>query len=579
MRRSHLVTALVAAALGAAAPALGQSPVKAPDPIAAGAAVGTGDRVAFARVERGATPRLLVTFADLPRAAEVADRLAGLGPPAPALPEAGVWTVRPTRSGAARDDALARPQVVSAEWSLRRAGTARPAAKGDPPAYTDPLFTPASQWGLSSPGTTWGPDLTAAGPRPRIAILDSGIDRAHPEWAAPGLLVDPFSALGGDPTAGDGGLTGHGTHVAGIAAAPADGVGVVGVAPARGDAQVIPVQVADAYGDVEDADMISGIRWAVRHGARVVNISAGGPGYARALQETIDWAASQGAVVVAAVGNEGEDVNTLNYPAAYRRVIGVGAECDGGVTPECPAAYGVARFSNYNRSVDVIAPGVNILSTVPVRVRSGAVTPGYGLKDGTSMSTPYVTGVVALVQAAHGNALSPFQVLRQLQNTATDLPPAGRDPRSGHGLVNPRAAVSLPAPADDLDEVNDDIKWVGRDAGPAERRPPLALQASIDAVEDPDDVYAVDARRGDLVRATLTHDRGQLDLYLWDSRARSVRTSPANLRRNLLRFSGRKGARRQVVVQRIERSGRYYLDVYARAGRDDYRLDVVRRTP
>ncbi len=93
-------------------------------------------------------------------------------------------------------------------------------------------------------------------------------------------------------------------------------MGIVGVAPAAaGTAPVIPVQIADQNGDSSDLTIIRGIRWAVNNGAKVINISAGGIGYSRAFQDTILWASSKGALVVASVGNQGQDVNSLNYPA------------------------------------------------------------------------------------------------------------------------------------------------------------------------------------------------------------------------------------------------------------------------
>ena len=227
--------------------------------------------------------------------------------------------------------------------------------------------------------------------------------------------------------------------MAGIAAAPANGVGVVGVAPAvQGAAPVIPVQIADRDGSSTDETMMRGIRHAVLNGAKVINISAGGPGYSQAFQDTVFWATARGALIVASVGNQGQDVNALNFPAGYRRVLGVGAQCDAIVTFDCPRPFGVATFSNYNRTVDVIAPGVNVLSSVPRRVNERVVAPGYALKDGTSMAAPYVTGVASLVQAANGGTLSPYQLARHLKNTATDIGTAGRDDTSGYGVVNPR---------------------------------------------------------------------------------------------------------------------------------------------
>src|SRR5690606_28620003 len=133
---------------------------------------------------------------------------------------------------------------------------APPPPLGPAPAITDPLLVSGAQWGLQ-PRSGWGPDLTATGPRPRIAILDSGVDPAHEEWGGPASpLIAPRSTLRGDADASDHGLSGHGTHVAGIAAAPANGVGVTGVAPgAAGAAQVIPVQIADRAGSSTDETM------------------------------------------------------------------------------------------------------------------------------------------------------------------------------------------------------------------------------------------------------------------------------------------------------------------------------------
>jgi subtilisin family serine protease len=552
--------------------ALAAGPAKPVDPAAV-----PGARVSF-ELTRPSTPHLLVTFADTPSAATARARLAGLGRIAAVVPEAGIWSAKPRDVSRARDRALARDGVTGVEWSRARASEQAPpppAPLGTPGIVTDPLFTPTAQWGLLT-RTSWGADLTTIAERPRIAILDSGIDPTHEEWGGPASpLVAPRSTLRNDGNAVDHGLTGHGTHVAGIAAAPVNGVGIVGVAPAGASAQVIPVQIADQNGDSSDLTIIRGIRWAVRHGAKVINISAGGVGYSRAFQDTILWASSRGALVVASVGNQGQDVNVLNYPAAYRRVLGVGAQCDGIATYDCPRPFGVATFSTHNRSVDVIAPGVNVLSTVPLRVSERVVRPGYALKDGTSMAAPFVAGVAALVMASNRGALSGYQVMSQIQNTATDIGSRGRDDFSGHGVVNPRAAVTLNAPADDTDEVNDDVKWVSRAISLNQRRP-ATIKASADRVEDPDDVYAVRLRKGERLRMDLFHRRGTLDLYLWNPGTRTVSTGENNLARHLVRFrSGVK--RRTVMTVTAPKAGRYYVNVFARAGKSTYTLRLTRK--
>ena len=112
----------------------------------------------------------------------------------------------------------------------------------------------------------------------------------------------------------------------------------MGVAPASAtDGQVIPVQIADNEGASTDETMIKGIRHAANNGAKVINISAGGPGYSRAFQDTVLWATRKGALIVASVGNQGQDINALNFPAGYSRVLGVGAQCDGNGHLRLPA--------------------------------------------------------------------------------------------------------------------------------------------------------------------------------------------------------------------------------------------------
>jgi hypothetical protein len=527
------------------------------------------------------TQTLLLTFADTPRRAAAERRVGDLGRVEPILPEAGIWALSPNDPRSARAAALRRPAVRTAEPAPVRtkdelARPAPPRPPGPTLGLTDRFFTPGLQWGLFG-NTGWGTDLLSSLPRPRIAILDTGVDATHEEWSGPASpLVAPRSTFRGDNDASDIGDTGHGTHVAGIAAAPANGLGIVGVAPgAARQAEVIPIQIANAAGKSSEDTMIRGIRHAILNGARVINISAGGCTYSQAFQDTVLWATERGALIVASVGNEGDDVNNLNFPAGYRRVLGVGAQCDGAVSFRCPTPFGVASFSNHNSSVDVIAPGVNVLSSVPRRVTDDAIEPGYALKTGTSMAAPYVSGVAALIMAANPDRLSPGQVMRQIENTATDLPPSGRDSRTGYGVVNARAAVTLTAPADDADEVNDDIKWIDGLTRVTQAGGPLAIEATADRHEDPDDVYAVTLAKGQRLRIVLTHRKGVFDVYLWGPATKTVATGPRNLERNLVRFRGG-AAKRKVVVYRAQRAGRHFVDIYARSGRDTYRLTLTK---
>lgn len=588
-RSRALPAALAGAALLAAAPALSGAVgiAKEPDPVREAASAGSSARVHAAA---GGVRTLLVTYGRPPHPAAARRLLAPLGTVRPVVPEAGVWGVAVPpgpRAARARAAALARPGVAGAEWSMVRATDQMhqmPAAPGDgtapsPPEVpglgpvTDPLFE-QFQWGLTPPSRAprWSIGLTDGGEPTRIAVLDSGVDRDHPEWR--GRLVHPRDTIRRNPDADDHGFSGHGTHVAGIAAAPADGIGIVGVSPTS---EVIPVRIANPEGRSTDAGMIAGIRWAVIRGAKVINISAGGPDPTLAFAETVLWATDRGALIVASVGNEGLDSRgrTVNYPAGYPRVIGVAAQCDRSRSSFCRRPYGRAAFSNANRSVDLVAPGVNVVSTVPRRVSSDIGVPGYTLKSGTSMAAPYVTGVAALIQSANGNALSPHQVSRQLILTASRIERAGRTLRTGYGLVDPTAAVRSAPPPDDADEVNDDIRWVGRPLDPP-RGEPHRFDASVDHREDREDVYPVVVRRGERLDVIVRYRTGRVDLYLWGPGTRTVATEGDNVRRNLV--ATRLGTvRTKRITLTPDRPGIQYVNVYSRAGRSDYRAVITVR--
>jgi len=559
---------------------------------------------------------LLVTFKDRPTVSQADRRLRGLGRTRPLVPEAGVWSLTPRRPALARAAALLRPRVAAADWSLVRrtdelsrptrpdSAAAMlellPASPDAPPTVnaaavptepspvpppltptpvapiTDPYYVQGRQWALTR--GRWLPDITGFPSRPPIAILDAGVDIHHEEWSGPNSpLIFPRSTVRDDDNADDWGHTGHGTHVAGIAAAPINGVGIIGIAPgAAGTAPVIPVQISDPDGQSTDETMIAGIRWAVVHGAKVINISAGGPGYSQAFQNTVDWAFRRGVLIVASVGNEGEGHDALiNYPAGYAHVLGVGAQCDDVVDPpDCLRPYAPAAFTSHNRSLDLIAPGVDILSSVPPRVTDRQVAPGYALKDGTSMAAPFVAGAAALVFAANPTA-TPYQVMRQLENTATDIGPRGRDDTSGYGILNTLAAVTLPLPQDDPGEVNDDVRFVASQASLKETGHPTVIRAAIDHNDDPDDVYPVLLRRGETVRAVVTSTSGFLNLYLWRPRTRTVAAQGGEkFRTNVVDYVGKRGARRQVLVAKAPATGRYYLNVYARQGGGRYTLSI-----
>ncbi|MCU6797130.1 S8 family serine peptidase [Paenibacillus sp. WQ 127069] len=272
-----------------------------------------------------------------------------------------------------------------------------------------------------------------------IAIVDSGVDLNHPDLKDSlergANFVNPSL-----PTANANDDNGHGTHVAGIAAAITNnGIGIAGVA---GGVRILPIKVTNAKGTGNSRSIGLGIIEAADRGASVINLSLGGDSIDPYLQDAIQYAQKKGAVVVAASGNESNHATGVHapvaYPAAYPGVISVGAidepETDD-ITNNNTGAYRYAYFTNTGPELKVVASGVNIYSTVP----GGA----NDMKSGTSMATPYVTGLAAMLKAANPK-LNADQIQTIIINTATDLGVPGRDDIYGNGLIDGVRAFTTP---------------------------------------------------------------------------------------------------------------------------------------
>ena len=257
-----------------------------------------------------------------------------------------------------------------------------------------------------------------------VAILDTGYTAGHPDLAGV-RIVAPFNEITHTTDVTDG--SGHGTHVLGtIAARTNNGVGVAGIAPG---VSIMPVKVCSDDGNCWNSNVLAGVEYAIEHGASVINLSLGSGLNKAAVadsQQTYDDAAEAGVVVVAAAGNTGDA--TLEYPASFNHVISVAATDDATTNPDAAAA-----FSTRNALVDIAAPGVSILSTIP-----GG---GYGSWSGTSMATPHVTAVAALVRSVNPT-FTATQVETALEQTAVDLGAAGRDDVFGYGRLDAAAALA-----------------------------------------------------------------------------------------------------------------------------------------
>ncbi|MGM0370212.1 MAG: S8 family serine peptidase [Bacillota bacterium] len=259
-----------------------------------------------------------------------------------------------------------------------------------------------------------------------IAVVDTGIIPDHPD------LDINISSHGYDVIDDDGepydlsfnsGVRGHGTHVAGIIGAR--GNNELGVAGTNWTVTILPIRVlGDNRGDT--STVTAGIEYAVNNGADIINLSLGGDIKDPNLKEAIDRAVEEEILVFAAAGNDGAD--TVLYPAAYDNVVAVGA-----VDQENQHS----SYSNYGPQLDLVAPGDNIYSTYGHYTNPGFDT-DYQVMSGTSMATPYVSGIAGLLLA---KGVSPARVVQRLKTTARDLGSTGIDEKYGYGLVDAYGAM------------------------------------------------------------------------------------------------------------------------------------------
>ncbi len=324
-------------------------------------------------------------------------------------------------------------------------------------ATNDPLF--GQQWSLGQINAepAWA---TSTGAGATIAILDTGVDLDHPDLA--GKIAGGATFIGCTETGpcgnGDwesGGEVGtghpHGTHVAGSAAAiTGNGEGIAGVAP---DSSLLAVKVLGADGGTFD-EIAAGIRWATDNGADVINMSLGALPGAQALaitgaldatRDAVAYAVANGVTVVAAAGNDfasicGEpafDPNILCVVSTDRNELRSAFSnfaIDGSITNAVAAPGGAAFLSCAD----------DVISTVPVGSEGacGAGTPGYDAYAGTSMATPHVAGVAALLHAQGRSNLAVVDALKATaHNPVTGLRGVW-DPVYGHGIVDAAAAVA-----------------------------------------------------------------------------------------------------------------------------------------
>jgi len=286
-----------------------------------------------------------------------------------------------------------------------------------PAAYpNDPMF--GRQYALKVTQAQAGWNTTKGNPRVLIGVVDSGVDVNHPDLK--GKIADVFNGADNNKDVVD--HVGHGTHVAGIAAASThNAIGIAGVAP---DCGILAVKVSSGTsGSPSTAGIANGIMWAADNGAQVINLSLGSRRESAAITEAVRYALSKNIVVVAASGNDSGRIQS--YPAATQGVLAVGS------TDE---RDGRSRFSNYGPWISVTAPGSNILSTFPYNSNLIGQTE-YGAISGTSMASPFVAGLAGLIRSQYPTM--PAAMVKQvLEASADDKGAPGFDEEFGHGRVN-----------------------------------------------------------------------------------------------------------------------------------------------
>ncbi|KON80960.1 S8 family serine peptidase [Azoarcus sp. PA01] len=369
--------------------------------------------------------------------------------PRPGLPEAALEKILKAHGGKSvgRIDAIdvhivqlppnASEKAVAALLSKNKhLKFAEPDMIVPPDSTNDPYYSKA--WHLPKIGapTAWS---TSTGEQIVIAILDSGVDSRHPDLA--GKLLPGWNFYDGNSNTAD--VTGHGTKVAGTAAAASNNS--VGVASVAGGAMILPGRIASTSGTASYSTMAKGVTWAADNGARVANVSYSGARGSLTVQNAGQYLKSKGGILVTSAGNSGGE----EAVAPSDTLIAVSGTTSSDVK---------ASWSSYGSYVDVAAPGAGIYTTV-----NGG---GYGSVSGTSFASPAAAGVVALMMAAN-SSLSPDDIAGYLFSTAVDLGNAGFDKYYGHGRINAAAAVQAAVAAEAKDTTAPNVSIVSPASGAA----------------------------------------------------------------------------------------------------------------
>lgn len=278
-------------------------------------------------------------------------------------------------------------------------------------------------WGVGRIGATLVHSMGNTGKGIRIGILDTGIDYTHPDLSK--NYKGGYNFIDNNTDAKD--YNGHGTHVAGIIAAEDNDIGVVGVAP---DAYLYSVRILDYAATGTASDITAGLEWCLDNNMQIVNMSLGSCEDSISVTRAADVLYNHGILLIAAAGNSGNamgDGDNIDNPARYNSVMAVGAT---------DVYDNRAEFSSTGPKLEISAPGKDIYSLLPGNK--------YGSLSGTSMASPHVAGVAALVLYADPG-ISNVQARIRLQTTSQNISKVSFEAKNwfGYGLVDAVKAVSI----------------------------------------------------------------------------------------------------------------------------------------
>jgi hypothetical protein len=407
----------------------------------------------------------------------------------------------------------------------------------------DPLQ--GQEWWLHDVGAD---QATPPGPGIPLAIMDSGLDVTTPEFAGrPDVtLFNNQTVFGPEEW--------HGTVVASVAAAAANGVGIVGIYPQA----ALEIWDASPVSNIATFSAAVGIETAAQHCPTVISLSFGSRDPSPQIEQAIVYAQHQGCLVVASAGNDGQRGSPPSYPAAQPHVLTVAAT---------DANDTVASFSTAAPTNDLSAPGTDIIGAVPL-----ARDPtGFTTVEGTSFSAPIVAAAAAWIWTVRPT-LDWTQLFELLRSSARDVGPVGYDPETGFGILDIPAALAAPTPPRDPFEPNDDVGDVKSGAlqQPAittAAKPSVRIAGSLDANEDPRDLYRIWVPAHQVVRVTVAAG-GAAAARIWGPQTASVGEGVAARRRDLkgpLMSGGNRGSAAYVEVLPTGKSVRssYVLTVKA----------------